>query len=301
MDSTPQKRQIPPPPPKIKRHWAERNFVTEVLLPSLFTKRVGKSHRPLLPTPAPGKLTLTWIGHASFLLQTHTANILLDPNWANWLFAVRRLRRAGVEIDHLPDIDLVLITHAHLDHLHRPTLRKIARKQTAVVPKGVGSLLKNLGFGEIIEMDWWDEYERDGVHITFTPAAHWGARMLVDAQRLYGGFHIRCGERSVLDLGDTTYFSGFHEMAERLRPEIVLMPIGAYDTPSTRDNHIDPEHAVRAFRELGARWLVPMHFGSYRLSYEPLHEPLNRLLHACAREGVLANLRVLFEGVPEEF
>ncbi len=296
-----EKRALPPPPQKVKYHWAERNFVTEVLLPSFFMPRVGETQRPLLPTPPQGKIAITWIGHASFLIQTHSSNILIDPNWANWLLAVRRLRRAGVEIDHLPAIDYVLITHAHLDHLHRPTLKKIARKQTALVPQGVGSLLKNLGFLNIVEMRWWEEFERGDLHITFTPAAHWGARLLVDAQRLYGGFHIRCGERSVLDLGDTTYFSGFPEMAERLHPEIVLMPIGAYDTPSTRDNHIDPEQAVQAFRELNGRWLVPMHFGTYRLSYEPMHEPLNRLLHACAREGLLSNLRILFEGVPEVF
>lgn len=294
-------RHIPPAPEKMNRHWAERNFVTQVLIPSLFKSRVGESRKPLLPAPEIGGLRMTWIGHASFLLQTQHTNILLDPNWANWLFVVRRLRRAGLQINHLPDIDLVLITHAHLDHLHRPTLRKIANKQTALVPAGVGPLLKDLGFERVVEMEWWQTFSYRDVTLTFTPAEHWGARMLVDSQRLYGGFHIANGERSVLDLGDTTYFPGFREMRERLHPEIVLMPIGAYDTPSARDHHIDPEDAVRAFQELGAKWIVPMHYGSYRLSYEPLHEPLNRLMMACAREGVLGNLRVLFEGVPESF
>jgi len=301
MKPAAKKRELPPAPFRKKKHWSDRNFVTEVLIPSLFAKKVGSSQQVLLPTPAESQMRLTWIGHASFLLQTSQSNILIDPNWANWLLAVRRLRHAGIEIHQLPHIDLVLITHAHLDHLHKPSLKKIASKQTALVPRGVANTMRNLGFQKIVEMNWWDTFHHGNITITFTPARHWGARLLVDQQKLYGGFHIATAHHSVLHLGDTTYFPGFKEIGERLRPEIVLMPIGAYDTPSSRDNHIDPERAVKAFIELNAKWLIPMHFGSYRLSYEPLHEPLNWLVHAAARAGILDHLRILFEGVPETF
>src|SRR5262245_37810630 len=119
----------PPEKPAKRRHWSQRNVVTEVLIPSLFKRRYGVYTRPVFPKLKPGQIGVTWIGHASFLIQTHRHNILIDPNWANWLLVVRRLRRAGFEIHDLPNIDLVLVTHAHFDHLHRPTLRKVAARQ----------------------------------------------------------------------------------------------------------------------------------------------------------------------------
>ncbi len=284
-----------------KRHWRKRDFVTEVLIPSIFAKRVGSPQKIFLPPLKQNQVCLTWIGHASFLLQTSELNILIDPNWANWILAFRRLRHAGMEIQQLPHIHVVLITHAHFDHLHKPSLKKIASKQLAIVPKGVASLIKNLGFQNIIEMDWWDTYQIGENRITFIPVRHWGARLLFDKNKLYGGFHVSTPNHSILHLGDTTYFPGFEEIGRRLKPHIVLMPIGSYDTPSRRDNHIDPERAVQAFIELQARWLIPMHFGTYRLSYEPLYEPLNWLVYAASQAGILDQLRILFEGIPEVF
>jgi L-ascorbate metabolism protein UlaG (beta-lactamase superfamily) len=269
------------------------------LLPSLFTRRKGKSQRPIFPSLTAGQICLTWIGHASFLIQTPDHNLLVDPNWANWLLVIRRLRHAGLHIRDLPNIDLVLITHAHFDHLNKRTLRQIADGQPIVVPKGVGTVVEDLGFHRIHEMAWWDRWEFEGLEIIFTPAKHWGARVLADRHRGFGGYIIRYQGRTIYHVGDSAYFGGFKEIGERYPQEIVLMPIGAYDPPSCRDVHLSPEQGVQAFQDLGGRILIPMHFGTYRLSYEPMHEPPERLMAYATQCGMLHQVRMLTEGLPE--
>lgn len=281
--------------------WNERNFITEVFIPSLFTRRQGVQYRPIFPKLKDDQICLTWIGHASFLIQTASHNILVDPNWANWLIVIRRLKRAGMALRDLPNIDLVLITHAHFDHLHRNTLRQIAARQPIIVPAGVGNLVHDLGFERVHEMNWWEKMTFRGLNITFTPAKHWGARVVTDRHRGYGGFCIEHGKRSIYHVGDSAYFPGFKEIGDRLSPEITLMPIGAYEPPSFRDVHIGPEQAIVAFEELRSKLLIPMHFGTYRMSYEPLHEPAQRLLMAGANAGLLQKIKFLVEGMPQIF
>jgi len=291
--------------PKKKKNkatrWNQRNFITEVLIPSLFVRKSGVENRPVFPKLQPGQIGLTWIGHASFLIQTPKHNILVDPNWANWLVVIKRLKRAGLSIEDLPNIDLVLITHAHFDHLNRKTLRAIAARQPIVVPSGVTNLVYDLGFEKVQEMNWWDEWSYRDLKITFTPAKHWGARVLHDQHRGYGGYVIECEGRRIYHCGDSAYFPGFKEIGRRLAPEIALLPIGAYEPPSFRDVHMGPEQAVQAFHELKSKTMVPMHFGTYRLSYEPMHEPAQRLMLAGNKAGCLQKIRFLVEGMPAVF
>ena len=288
---------------KSQVRWTDRNFITEVLIPSFFQRKRGTRARipPIFPKLKEGQLCITWIGHASFLIQTPKRNILIDPNWANWLLVIRRLRHAGLAPQHLPNIDLVLITHAHFDHLNRRSLRSIAARQPILVPRGVSDLVHGLGFEQVREMDWWDHWRWDDIDITFTPAKHWGARRLTDRHRQYGGYVLQIGKRSIYHGGDSAYFDGFKEIGRKLAPEIALLPIGAYETPSCRDHHIGPEQALDAFTELRSRIFVPMHYGTYRLSYEPMYEPPQRLMKAAAARGLLPQIRFLTEGMPQVF
>ncbi|MDR2463414.1 MAG: MBL fold metallo-hydrolase [Verrucomicrobiales bacterium] len=283
--------------------WKNRNFITKVLIPSLLQPKQGKrrDRPPIFPKLRKGDLAITWIGHASFLVQTPRHNILIDPNWANWLSVIRRLRHAGMAIEHLPDIDLVLITHAHFDHLNRRTLRRVAAAQPIVVPNGVANLVHGLGFDAVHELDWWETLDFAGLKIIFTPAKHWGARMLIDRHRQCGGFIIEHDGRRVYHCGDSTYFDGFKEIGKRYAPEIALMPIGAYQPPSGRDHHIGPEQAIKAFLDLKSKIFIPMHFGTYRLSFEPLTEPPQRLMKAALRQGIVSKIRFLKEGRPQVF
>lgn len=286
-----------------KMKWHDRNFITEVLLPSWFQKKSGQRPyvQPIFPKIIDEQICITWIGHASFLIQSPKMNVLVDPNWANWLLVMRRLKHAGITHDYLPGIDLVLITHAHFDHLNRRSLRKVANKQPIVVPEGVGDLVNDLGFKQVYEVKWWDRIELSHVEIIFTPARHWGARMVLDRHRGYGGFVIKFGNRAIYHCGDSAYFDGFKEIGKKLAPEIAMLPIGAYQPPSFREHHMAPEEALKAFTELKSKTLIPMHWGTYRLSYEALYEPPQRLMKAAVRAGLLSNVRFLIEGMPQVF
>jgi len=284
--------------------WHKRNFVTEVLIPSLFTKRTGPRKpkaAPRFPKLKAGEIGLTWVGHSSFLVQTPKANLLVDPIWAKWLKGIKRLRNPAFDIDDLPGIDLVLVTHAHFDHLDRRTLRKVAEKQPIVVPFKVGNLVHDLGFKSVHELDYWDCFQRGAARITLTPCRHWGARMLHDSHRGFGGYIIEVDGRTIFHCGDTAFFEGFKEIGRRFKIDIALLPIGAYDPPSGRQVHMNPEEALQAFQDLGARWMVPMHYGTFRLSYEPPEEPLQRLHAAAKAQGLEKRIAVMTEGLPVVF
>jgi L-ascorbate metabolism protein UlaG (beta-lactamase superfamily) len=270
---------------------------------SATTPRTGVTRKPVLARRS--QLGVSFIGHSSFFLQIGGKNILVDPNFARWIFLLKRLRRPGLRLRDLPPIDAVLVSHAHFDHLHRPSLRTIARlalrkvgkSPTIIVPRRVGDLVSDLGYGRIVELDWWQSSQFGNVEITHVPSRHWGARVVRDTHRGYGGFVLRSGKHSLYHAGDTAYFDGFREIGRRLKPEVALLPIGAYHPDSFRRVHASPEDAVQAFLDLGARWMVPMHFGTFRLSYEPVHEPVERLKADARRRGVEKKICVLEEGV----
>jgi L-ascorbate metabolism protein UlaG (beta-lactamase superfamily) len=274
---------------------------------SAVTPRTGSTYKPRLVSN--GGLGVTFIGHAAFFVQMGGRSILIDPNFARWLFLLKRVRKPGLRIDDLPAIDLVLVTHAHFDHLHRPSLRAIVhhtrrltgRAPTLVVPHHVFDLVSDLGFDEIIELDWWNHYRHGALTVTHVPSRHWGARILKDSHRGYGGYVLQSDEHSVYHAGDTAYFSGFREIGRRLSPEVALLPIGAYNPETFRTVHTSPEDATRAFLDLNARWMVPMHYGSFRLSHEPIDEPLQLLDSEAKKAGVKDRVIVLEEGLTKFF
>ena len=283
------------------RHFNPRTFFQELIWKAWLTPRTGQQCHPIFPKLKRRQVAVTWIGHASFLIQFTDLNVLIDPNFANWLFLLKRIKRAGLKIRDLPPIDLVLLTHAHFDHFHKPTLRKLPAPKIGVMPWGVGDLAQNLGFSRVIELDWWESFSQRDWKVTFTPSQHWGARTLRDSHRGYGGFVLEHQGRKIYHAGDSAYFGGFKEIGERLAPEIALLPIGAYHPESFRRVHMGPDEAVKAFRDLRARWMVPMHYGTFRLSFEALDEPLRWLREIAARENLTKKLRVLNEGTPVVF
>ena len=274
---------------------------------SAITPRTGTTRKPV---PARrGQLGVTFIGHSSFFVQMGGRNILVDPNFARWIFVLKRLRRPGLRLRDLPPIDAVLVSHAHFDHLHRPSLRAIARwtrwrsgkKPVIIVPRHVRDLVSDLGYGRVIELEWWQSAQLGQLEITHVPSRHWGARIVRDTHRGYGGFVLRDVEHSLYHAGDTAYFDGFREIGARLQPDIALLPIGAYHPDSFRAVHTSPEDAVQAFVDLGARCMVPMHYGTFRLSYEPIDEPVERLKQEARRRRIEKKICVLEEGVTKFF
>lgn len=274
---------------------------------SAITPRTGNHSKPVLARA--GQMGVTFIGHSSFFIQIGERNLVIDPNYAKWIFVLKRLRRPGVRVRDLPAIDIVLVSHAHFDHLHRPSLRAIARltrrltgkSPILAVPENVGDLVSDLGFRQVIEMKWWEEFQSGGITITHTPAKHWGARIIRDSHRGFGGFVVKSNKHSFYHSGDTAYFDGFTEIGRRLQPELALLPIGAYNPPSFRNVHTNPEDAVQAFLDMNARLMVPMHYGTFRLSHEPMDEPLQFLEEVAEKRGIGDRVLALREGVTRIF
>jgi L-ascorbate metabolism protein UlaG (beta-lactamase superfamily) len=262
---------------------------------------------PRLPEiVSPGETGITFLGHSSFLLQMGGRNILVDPVFSTRLIVLRRQRRPGVLVRDLPPIDLILVTHAHMDHLDKASLRHVIRATRrlrgtvpeVVVPNGVEDLVSWMGFARVHSLSWWQQLDTLGLRITMTPCKHWGARMFRDMHREYGGYVVApaAGGPTLYHSGDTAYFDGFADVGARLKPEIALLPIGAYFPDAYRSVHTSPEEAVRGFLECGAKWMVPMHFGTFRLGREPMEEPVQRLNADARRLGIEDRVRVLGEG-----
>jgi L-ascorbate metabolism protein UlaG (beta-lactamase superfamily) len=283
------------------KHFNPRTFFHEMVWKALLTRRTGKQRRPAFPKLCTGQVAITWIGHASFLVQFTDLNVLIDPNFANWLFLLKRLKRSGLRLKDLPPIDLVLLTHGHFDHFHKPTLRRLPHPKIAVMPWGMGDLAYNLGFGRIVELEWWESFSHRNWTVTLTPCRHWGARVLGDRHRGYGGFVLEHQGRSLYHAGDSAYFEGFKEIGRNCAPEIALLPIGAYHPASFRRVHMGPDEAIRVFKDLRAQWFVPMHYGAFRLSFEDMDEPPRWLRQLAEEQGLSRKLRFLEEGVPQVF
>jgi L-ascorbate metabolism protein UlaG (beta-lactamase superfamily) len=272
---------------------------------------VRESHeQPISGTPrpvelvSPDELGITFIGHSSFFLQIAGRNILIDPVFSKRLILLRRQRHPGIAVIDLPPIDVIFLTHAHMDHLDISSLRKViratrrlsGRTPEVVVPRGVEDLVERLGFSRVHHLEWWETTSVQGLTVTMTPCRHWGARIFRDTHRGYGGYVIEAEGNSIYHSGDTAWFDGFREIGKRLHPEIALLPIGAYFPDSYRSVHTSPEEAVRGFVELGAEQMIPMHYGTFPLGREPMDEPLKRLEAEAIRLSIKNRIKVLEEG-----
>jgi L-ascorbate metabolism protein UlaG (beta-lactamase superfamily) len=220
---------------------------------------------------------LTWIGHATFLVQLGGKSVLIDPVMSYRLSRIiRRNVAPGLDWPALPKIDVVLVTHNHRDHMDAPTLKRLGSDPVYVVPRGVGTWFERAGLRRVVEMGWWQEEEIEGLHITFVPSQHWSRRGLSDLnESWWGGFVVERGGLRVYHSGDTAWFEGFSLIGERSGEiHASMLPIGAY-APRwfMRSQHMNPEDAVRAFLALGAARFVAMHWGTFKLTDEPLSEP----------------------------
>lgn len=227
------------------------------------------------------RTSITWVGHSAFLIQIDGVNILTDPVWAERMGMQKRLTRPGLPIDELPEIDAVLISHGHYDHLDFAAIKRLKGKPLFYVPEGLGALFLRRGYKNVTEASWWEAFHMKGVSLTFVPAQHWTRRTLWDTNTSHwGGWVIQISSYSIYFVGDTGYFRGFKEIGEKLDIDAVLMPIGAYEPEWFMNvSHINPEDAVKAYQDLNAKGpFIPMHYGAYRLADDTGPEALERLL-----------------------
>ena len=248
---------------------------------------------------------MTWLGHASLLLQLGKTNLLLDPVFSERASPFRFLgprRQVPLPIapDQLPPIHLVLISHNHYDHLDEASVRRLARQPSGppvfLVPLGVEAWFAAKGIPGAVAMDWGDQVTERGLNIHFTPAHHWSRRSLWDTnQSLWGGFLIDAQRKEGLKrsfrlfyAGDTGYASLFSELGQKF-PGIdwALLPVGCYEPRWFMGaQHADPHDAVRIFRDLGARQALGVHWAGFRLCDEPVEQPLIDLPKALVEAGL---------------
>lgn len=243
-------------------------------------------HKPAL-VPHDG-WSLTWIGHSTYAIQAQGRLLLTDPVWSRRLpGGFRRLVPPGVPWKGMPPPDAVLVSHNHYDHMDAGTLRRLPRATRVLVPLGVGRWFHKHGFKDVVELDWWQSAGLGDLEVTLVPAHHWSRRGLTDTNdELWGGFVVE-GDKRVHFGGDTAYGHFFSEIGARFDGfDATMLPIGAYEPRwFMKTMHMDPFEAVQACRELGAKHLATMHWGTFMLTPEPVLEPLQRVRRAWSATG----------------
>ncbi|MBI2962670.1 MAG: MBL fold metallo-hydrolase [Deltaproteobacteria bacterium] len=281
--------------PGIDEHFSVARYVAHLARSSFVATR-HPPPRPRLRIAA-SEIGVTFIGHATVLIEIDGVTILTDPVLSERLFVVKRLVSPGLPQGGLPAIDVVLVSHAHHDHLDVATHRRLPKRDTiAVVSRNLGDLLSRSGYARIVELGWEEQFEHKGVRITALAVNHWGTRGLLPDRRGYGGFLVEGASGAVFFPGDTAYTPLFREYGRRFSIDVAVLPIGAYRPASFRRVHMNPEDALQAFLDLRASFLVPVHWGTFDLSYEPPDEPPRWIRQLAADAGLEARLALLGHG-----
>jgi L-ascorbate metabolism protein UlaG (beta-lactamase superfamily) len=268
--------------------------------PARWPRWIENGALPDLPAALPpDAIALTFVNHITFLVQFMGLNVLTDPVYSERVspfqgLGPRRVRAPGLAFEALPRIDLVLLSHNHYDHLDLGTLRRLAQTHAPRVVTGLGNapFLRDHGIPDVVELDWWQSTREHGAAVTFTPAQHWSGRGLRGRNRtLWGGFVLGHGRMQVYFAGDTGRGAHFEDIYRRHGAvDLALLPIGAYEPRwFMREQHMDPDDAVRAHLALGARISVATHFGCFQLTDEAIDAPVRELEQARARHAVDAD------------
>ena len=256
----------------------EPEFKPEVLTPDLNFLKENKT-----------ATTFTWIGHSSALLQVHGVNILIDPVFSEKIspfpfVAPKRLVKVPMTIAELPPIDIVVISHNHYDHLDLPSLRELEKKAEGktlfYAPLGTAELLESEKLHNVKEFDWWEEATFKDLKIAFTPAQHWTKRTPFDTnQSLWGGWLVQDAAWKFLYTGDTGYSKDFQDIHARYGDvNVTMMPLGAYEPRwFMKQQHINPEEFILIHKDLHSKISIPVHWGTFRLSDEPMAQPTKEL------------------------
>lgn len=214
----------------------------------------------------------TWIGQSTFAIQDEGDVVLTDPHWGPRALVPPRLSPPGIPLTAVPGTAFVVLSHNHYDHLDTWTIKRLPRDLPWFVPLGLGEWLRRGGVRQVTELDWWQSARHGRWTVTCLPAQHWSNRIGMGRNAsLWASWLLDSGSRRWYFGGDSGYFHGFAEIGRRFAPDIALLPIGAYEPRwFMRTQHMDPREAWQAFRDLGARWMLGMHWGTFDLTDEPV-------------------------------
>ena len=223
--------------------------------------------------------TFTWVGHATFAIHDGDDVILTDPHWSERALIPARIVAPGIPLGSVPPDAFAVISHSHYDHLDADTVDALPASVQWFVPLGLADWFRARDRPNVVELDWWQSAQRGRWTITCLPSQHWSRRVELGTNRsLWCTWLIDSGSRRYFFAGDTGYFHGFAEFGRRFGPiDVALLPIGAYDPPSFRRVHMNPEEAVQAHRDLRARSMLGMHWGTFDLTDEPADLPPREL------------------------
>jgi N-acyl-phosphatidylethanolamine-hydrolysing phospholipase D len=271
---------------------------------AFFRTPAPAAHRIDHPYRPDARLAVLWIGHASLLLQLDDKLVLTDPVFTDTVGQVsRRLIAPGLDPAVLPHVDAAVISHLHPDHLSLGSLQQIERRLGyLVVPEQGTAHVPDFAF-DTVELPWWKSFERDGLRITAVPVEHTGFRWGVDAPWMKGkgftGYVIEYHGLTVYFGGDTAYVRAHFEATRARFPHIdlAILPIAPARPRSIMEHmHVDPAEALDAFRDLGARWMVPMHHSTFVNSIDPPDMEVRELARLAAERGLGSRVQILAVG-----
>lgn len=251
----------------------------------------------LAPWPQEG-LQAVWIGHSTVFIRIDGFTILTDPVFSTRIgvkigplvVGMKRIVEPAVELRALPLPDLILLSHAHMDHLDRPSLRQLENRRTSVITAAhTSDLLRVSRYRAVHELRWGESRQVGPANVRAFEVRHWGARTRTDVQRGYNGYLIEAGRYRILFGGDTAYTDLFRKIRSSKPLDLAIMPIGAYDP--WIHAHCNPEQALAMANQAGAEFVLPVHHQTFRLSNEPYREPIERLLLACGSSGDRVTVR----------
>ncbi|TGE31184.1 MBL fold metallo-hydrolase [Desulfosporosinus sp. Sb-LF] len=258
---------------------------TELTLASIDTRPVPSNWSDL-------DFTLTWLGHASFLLNFYGTRILIDPALeerigitpiANFTVGLKRTQPAALSVSEIGPVDLLLLSHAHTDHFDYPTLRQLQSPNTiAVTAKNTSPLWQNLRFQSVSEIHWQESRTYSGVQVKSIEGKHWGARLPWHKEMTANSYLLSKNGVNIFFGADTGYSQKILDQLSGISIDLAIMGIGAYSPKSFEARHATPEQAWQMAEEMGAKWVIPMHWGTFRLSQEPMDEPIARFRQTAA-------------------
>ena len=274
--------------------------------PLLWRRIAEDRRRAILPAPRSPRvaawpregLRATWLGHSTVLIQIDGFTILTDPVFSSRIgikvgpvvVGMKRLVAPALDVRDLPTPDLILLSHAHMDHLDRPSLRRLEhRNSTVITAARTSDLLRARRYRAVHELGWDESRQVGPANIRAFEVRHWGARTQTDTYRGYNGYLIEAGRYRVLFGGDTAYTDLFRKVRTSKRVDLAVMPIGAYDP--WIHAHCNPEQALTMANDAGAEFLMPVHHQTFKLSNEPYREPIERFVEACGPHADRATVR----------
>ncbi|MBU0676169.1 MAG: MBL fold metallo-hydrolase [Proteobacteria bacterium] len=234
-------------------------------------------------------LSVTYLNHASLMIKDQESCNLVDPVFFGLPFWIKNFTPLNIKPSDLPKLDHVLITHGHYDHLDLPSLKALPEGVHFITPLGYEKVMGELPPRFITTLDWFDEYPTSAGNITLLPCNHWTMRNPLEGPNcsLWGSYLIRTATQTIYISGDTAYFEGFREIGAMYDIDLAIINVGAYEPRwFMKNSHMNPVETVRAFQELGAKHLMVVHWGSFRLGDEPVFLPPRQVKEELTKVGL---------------